>query len=161
MQFIFVHVWVPGGDRNSNFWMTKLYSIIKYCIIKLNIKVHYWTIALLNYSFFTFFHAGPNKRADQTHSWGQPRRFFFCILRCIVNMVMMVQVHVQRYSRGLPSKRMTTSFYLVSTSKTFGDELLLNNNLFRMPTPPKCFSVGSCKDYVQYDTIRYDIIHYN
>ena len=32
-----------------------------------------------------------------------------------------------------------------------------NNNLFRITTSPKCFSVGSCKNYVQYsnNTIRY------
>ena len=38
-----------------------------------------------------------------------------------------------------------------------------NNNLFRIPTSPKCFSVGSCKNDVQYsnNTIRYDTIKYN
>ena len=155
MQFIFVHVWVPGGDRNSNFWMTKLYSIIKY-----------WS-ALLNYCaiklfLFHIFSCRP-QQTSRSNPFLRPTKEVLLLHLALYRKhgYMIVQVHVQRYSRGLPSKRMTTSFYLVSTSKTFGDELLLNNNLFRMPTPPKCFSVGSCKDYVQYDTIRYDIIHYN
>ena len=53
----------------------------------------------------------------------------------------------------------------------FGEEDYNNNdNLFRIPTSPKCFSVGSCKidaqysnntiqcDTIRYDTIRYDIV---
>ena len=37
-----------------------------------------------------------------------------------------------------------------------------NDNLFTTPTSPKCFSVGSCKNYVQYcnNTIRYDTISF-
>ena len=33
-----------------------------------------------------------------------------------------------------------------------------NNNLFRIPTSPKCFSVRSCKNYVEYsnNTIQYN-----
>ena len=33
-----------------------------------------------------------------------------------------------------------------------------NNNLFMIPTSPKCFSVGSCKNYVQYNTITIHLI---
>ena len=39
--------------------------------------------------------------------------------------------------------------------------LCYNNNLFRIPTSPKCFSVGSCRNYVQYNTIQYNTIQYN
>ena len=55
----------------------------------------------------------------------------------------------------------------------FGEEDYNNNdNLFRIPTSPKCFSVGSCKidaqysnntiqcDTIRYDTTRYDTISY-
>ena len=31
---------------------------------------------------------------------------------------------------------------------------LNNNKLFRIAASPKCFSVGSCKNYVEYDTIQ-------
>ena len=33
-----------------------------------------------------------------------------------------------------------------------------NNNLFKISALPKCFSVGSCKNYARYNTIRYDTI---
>ena len=36
-----------------------------------------------------------------------------------------------------------------------------NNNLFRIPTSPKCFSVGSCKNYVQYNAIQYNTMRYD
>ena len=36
-----------------------------------------------------------------------------------------------------------------------------NNNLFRIPTSPKCFSVGSCRNYVQYNAIQYNTIQHN
>ena len=36
-----------------------------------------------------------------------------------------------------------------------------NNNLFRIPTSPKRFSVGSCRNYVQYNAIQYNTMRYN
>ena len=52
----------------------------------------------------------------------------------------------------------TSTSKVPTESRTYNND---NNNLFRIPTSPKCFSVGSCRNYVKYNAIQYNAIQYN